>query len=260
MFAATCRAEKVEQVTKFLHLVATTDWSLFPAPQHRTPSEVLLVNGHLQLHLPPQVNAHAQGSSKPSMMSNFAVLRDDKTPQNSNIPNQTNNQQWTTFTYFSPKIRKITNILKATKVNIAFRTTNTLANNIKPKNNQDTRNPDNPIYLNNSGVYKLSCRTCDKVYIGQTNRNITVRYNEHTRYKKSNKPQSAYTEHILKNRHEYGSLQNTTRLIKPINRPSKLIPYEQLFIHRFFHTGTLIPEQNCYDNPMFKLANTVDTT
>ena len=182
-------------------------------------------------------------------------------PQNSNIPNQTNNQQWTTFTYFSPKIRKITNIFKDTKLNIAFITTSTLTNKIKPKNNQDARNPDNPTHLNNSGVYKLSCRTCDKSYIGQTNRNITVRYNEHTRYIKSNNPQSAYAEHILKNRHEYGSLQNTMRLIKPMNRPSKLIPYEQILIHQFFHTGTLIPEQNCYDhNPMLKLANTVDIT
>ena len=32
MFAAKCRAEKVEPFTKFLHLVATTDWSLCPPP------------------------------------------------------------------------------------------------------------------------------------------------------------------------------------------------------------------------------------
>ena len=49
--------------------------------------------------------------------------------------------------------------------------------------------------------------------------------------------------------------------LKTINTPSKLIPYEQLFIQQFFHSGSLIPEQICYDhNPMFKLAHTVDIT
>ena len=103
--------------------------------------------------------------------------------------------------------------------------------------------------------------TCNKAYIGQTNRNITVRYNEHKRYIRSNNPQSAYAEHILNNRHEYGNLQSTMKLLKTINTPSKLIPYQQLFIQQFFHSGSLIPEQICYDhNPMFKLAHTVDIT
>ena len=99
------------------------------------------------------------------------------------------------------------------------------------------------------------------VYIGQTDSNIAIRYNEHKRYIKSNNPQSAYAENILNNRHEYGNLQTIMRLLKPINRPPKLIPYEQLLIQQFHHSGTLIPEQNCYDhNPMYKLANVVDIT
>jgi hypothetical protein len=31
MFAAKCKAENVHQFTKFLHIVATTDWSLLPS-------------------------------------------------------------------------------------------------------------------------------------------------------------------------------------------------------------------------------------
>jgi len=125
------------------------------------------------------------------------------------------------------------------------------ANN-KPEDTQDNKK---------SGVYKLTCRTCDKAYIGQTNRNIAIRHSEHTRYIRTNKPQSAYAEHILRNRHEYGSLNSTMKLIKPINRPSKLIPYEQLIIQQFFHKGSLIPEQNCYHhNLLFKLAKIVYIT
>jgi len=39
---------------------------------------------------------------------------------------------WSTFTYHSPKIRKITNLLKNTNIGIAFRTTTTLPQLTKP--------------------------------------------------------------------------------------------------------------------------------
>ena len=40
-----------------------------------------------------------------------------------------------------------------------------------------------------------------------------------------------------------------------------LITYEQLTIQQFFHKGSPIPEQNCYDhNNVFKLAKIVDIT
>jgi len=82
MFAATCRAEKVHPFTKFLHLVATKDWSLCPSPLHNSaPSDVLLVSGHLQLHLSPQVHSHAHGSSKPSVTGVISVFRDNKKPR-----------------------------------------------------------------------------------------------------------------------------------------------------------------------------------
>ena len=40
---------------------------------------------------------------------------------------------WTTFTHYSPIIRKITNLFKHTNVGIAFKRTNTLQQFIKPK-------------------------------------------------------------------------------------------------------------------------------
>jgi hypothetical protein len=70
---------------------------------------------------------------------------------------------WITFTYYSPKIRKITNLLKNTNVRIAFKNTNTLQQSTKPKTNNRTPEHDK------SGIYKLSCNTCHRSYIGQTN-------------------------------------------------------------------------------------------
>jgi hypothetical protein len=77
-------------------------------------------------------------------------------------------------------------------------------------------NPDH----DKSGIYKLTCNTCHKAYIGQKKRSWKLRYQAHTRYIKNNNPQSAYAMHILNNRHEYGPIHNTMELLK--NRSTKL--------------------------------------
>ena len=143
----------------------------------------------------------------------------------------------------------ITNLFKQTDIKIAFKSTNTLQQLIKPKAQDTTQEHDK------SGIYKLTCKTCNKVYIGQTSRNLTIRYREHIRYIKNNDPQSAYALYILQNRREYGLLKDSMTLLKPFHKPSMLIPYEQLVIQAFHRNGTLIPEQNCNEqNPLFRLA------
>ena len=42
----------------------------------------------------------------------------------------------------------------------------------------------------------------------------------------SNNPQSAYALHILNNQHEYGPIEKTMTLLKPLKHPSLLTPYE----------------------------------
>ena len=79
------------------------------------------------------------------------------------------------------------------------------------------------------------------------------------RIDKSNDPQSAYAQHILQNIHEYGTLTDTMSLLKHIHNPTKLIPYEQLYIQTFHHHGNFISEQSTSDaNPLFQM--TFDTT
>ena len=167
-----------------------------------------------------------------------------------NPPSNKNNKKWAIFTYHSPKVRMITNLFKHTEITIAYKSTNTIQQLTKTKTH-DTRQKDQ----DKSGVYQLTCTTCNKSYVGQTSRTLTVRYREHMRYIKNNDPQSAYALHILQNRHEYGPLANTMTLLKPIRKPSMLIPYEQLLIQTFYQNNNLIPEQNCYEhNPLFQLA------
>lgn len=40
--------------------------------------------------------------------------------------------------------------------------------------------------LNKSGIYKISCNDCDKIYIGQTKRSINTRFKEHVSHTKYN--------------------------------------------------------------------------
>jgi len=151
-----------------------------------------------------------------------------------------NRNTWATFTFHSPIIRKITKLFKQTDLGIAYRNTNKIAQLIGQKGQDRDNNTDTSQNYKKSGIYKQTCRTCNKAYIGQTSRTITQRYREHIRYIKNNKPQSAYTEHILRNIHEHGNLTETTQLLQPFQKMSMLLPYEQLFMQQFHQTNILI--------------------
>jgi hypothetical protein len=51
------------------------------------------------------------------------------------------------------------------------------------------------------------------VYVGLSRRQIKIRFNEHIRYIRYN-PKSAYAQHILNNKHEYGNIQDILQLVK----------------------------------------------
>jgi len=106
------------------------------------------------------------------------------------------------------RIRKITNLFKHTNIRVAFKSINTLQQLTKPKLASNTQEQDR------SGIYKLTCNTCQMLYIGQTSQSLKQRYHEHIRYVRHNEPQSAYPQHILNHKHEYGPINNTMTLLK----------------------------------------------
>jgi len=89
--------------------------------------------------------------------------------------------RWATFTYTSPQIRKLTNLFKHTNVKIAFKSNNTISQLTKPANKTPPPNPND-----RSGIYSLTCNTCQQSYLGQTSRSLRLRFQEHTRYIKYN--------------------------------------------------------------------------
>ena len=121
---------------------------------------------------------------------------------------------------------------------ISFRCRNTIAQLIKPATDRNI-----PPH-NKGGVYQLTCKTCNLSYVGQTSQNLKTHFQEHIRYIKTNNPQSVYAQHILHNRHKYGTLNELMTLLKPLQHESMLLPYEQYHI------------QQCPGdpNPLFQLA------
>ena len=59
---------------------------------------------------------------------------------------------WTTFTYHSPKIRRITNLFRNTNVGIAFKATTTLKQLLTPTTEAQTSQHEK------SGIYKITCK------------------------------------------------------------------------------------------------------
>jgi hypothetical protein len=139
-------------------------------------------------------------------------------------PKEKNYKIWTTFTYHSPKIRKITNLFKNTNIGIAFK-----AATISQYLVRITPQTQTPVH-EKSGVYKITCNTCQKAYVGQTSHDVRSRFRERILYIRNNDPRSAYALHILNCRHEYGNINDTMTLLKQINKPNLLLPYEQMYI------------------------------
>jgi hypothetical protein len=129
-------------------------------------------------------------------------------------------KRWTVFTYFSPLIRRVTNIFKHTGLKIIFRTINTLQQQLSEK----------PKQQNPSGIYRLKCITCNLFYIGQSGRAIDVRFKGHLRYIRTNNPTYAYATHILHNIHEYGTINDTLHLLKPCRKGTQMNCWESLYI------------------------------
>ena len=88
---------------------------------------------------------------------------------------------------------------------------------------------------------------------------VNIRFQEHMRYIKNN-PQSAYALHILQNQHAYGQMKSIMTLLKPLNNPNMLIPYEY-YIQTLNREGKLIPEQSPGEiNPLFQMVHNPQPT
>jgi hypothetical protein len=170
----------------------------------------------------------------------------DKQTKTNNTQEKQVQKKWVTFTYHSPIIRMVTNLFNYTEIRTAFKATNTIYQQLAEKT--QNRNP--------GGIYEVKCKICNKKYVGQSGRPITTRHKEHIRYIRSNNTTSAYAAHILNNRHKYGTVENTLKLIHPCRKGQKMNNWENLYNQMYRQLDRLITEQQVNDpNPLYEFAH-----
>jgi len=76
---------------------------------------------------------------------------------------------------------------------------------------------------------------------------MATRHKEHTRYIRTNNLISAYVLHILNNRHEYGTAEETLELLKRCNKGTKMNCREALYMQAFYQCDILIEEEEVID-------------
>jgi GIY-YIG catalytic domain. len=59
----------------------------------------------------------------------------------------------------------------------------------------------------------LTCTKCNKYYIGRTNRNFNTRFKEHRKDFKYAEGKSKFFEHVLNERHEMKTIEETMSII-----------------------------------------------
>ena len=79
----------------------------------------------------------------------------------------------------------------------------------------------------------MSSTQCEKVYIGQTKRNLETRTKEHFRNLRLNHlEKSAIASHVWNTGHE---INKSATLLKSVNIKNELMIWEKIFIHKHAH-------------------------
>ena len=154
------------------------------------------------------------------------------------------NKKFQVLTYFGEPSLDIANQLKRLDLNVCFRTNNSLGKLIK---NNKSKTPDDK----KSGVYKLECGTCDKVYIGQTGRTFRERIREHFRSYFNQDDGSNYANHLIDFNHRFN---NKYSILHQENKGAKLNLLETIEINRLKYRNILLNNQvdlNC--SPLLNL-------
>jgi len=133
-------------------------------------------------------------------------------------------QKWASFTYISKEISYITNIFKRMDLTNTFHTTHTLANLLTHKDQAHDK-------FSLSGVYKLTCPDCHKMYVGQTGRQFSTRYKEHKTAWCNHSTTSNFAQHLIEEAHSFGPMNNIMETVHCCKKGAHLNTIEKFHIH-----------------------------
>ena len=116
--------------------------------------------------------------------------------------------------YIKGTTDKIGRVLKRNKIDTIF-TTNKKIKDI-------LINPKDKIPLENQGVYEIPCKDCDRSYVGQSNRKISARRDEHMNDVKRKVTTSSLAQHVINTGHNI-DFENTKTLHRCENYSKRII-------------------------------------
>ena len=77
------------------------------------------------------------------------------------------------------------------------------------------------LILYKSGVYQLSCKDCEKVYVGETGHRFEIRMKEHVKGEGDRTTNSLYARHFMETGHTYINSRENVEILKIENNVNK---------------------------------------
>ena len=115
------------------------------------------------------------------------AIKKQQNPKNTSKNNDEEPRQKAVLPYIKGITDKIGRVLRKNNITPIFKPQKTIANILG--------NPKDKIELENHGVYSIPCADCDQTYIGQTNRRISTRVQEHKNSLRNKQTTSALFQH-----------------------------------------------------------------
>lgn len=110
------------------------------------------------------------------------------------------------FTYVGKETSYITSVFRQADLKIAL-STNTVRNLLMHKNLV-------PLKFSLLEAYRLTCSGRNKAYVGETGRCFTIRCNGHKQAFRNNSHMSRYAQHINKEGHSFGTIDNIVQVLE----------------------------------------------
>ena len=117
------------------------------------------------------------------------------------------------ITYIGTRTKSIIECLKKYDIDVAIKRCKTMFDKIKNSNTEEI-----PI-LQKSGVYKLKCKDCSKLYIGETGRKFECRLADHKRGEGNRTSSSLYARHFVDENHRFVNPLEEYEIVKVEQSP-----------------------------------------
>lgn len=128
----------------------------------------------------------------------------------------------TTLPFIKGTTDKIGRILRRRNIQVVYKPHEQMTKYLRKEKDK--------IPLEAQGVYQIPCSTCEKVYVGQTNRRISVRLEEHKNAVLKKVTTSALVQHIQETKHEIAF--NNTKILANEEHSRRRIIREAIEIER----------------------------